>query len=190
MGEVVDQPVDGEQLLAPRARRLELGPLPQPAVVPDHGRDAVELLEHPVIHRDDFVVRLGEVAVDAVPRGRQLDREVAARDGAQRVEQLPFGLVGPQGRGGAVASRVSGPVLVGGALSVGLGFSGDGRRRHTRSPRAREMTKRRRRSFPRGKSIGTDGTRQLLRASYPSAARAKQHITSDSAHLAKGRSEV
>src|ERR1700681_576683 len=168
MGEVVDQPVDREQLLAVSARRLQLSTLTEPAVIADDAGNALDLFEDARAVSDDFVERLRDVAVDAVPRGRQLGGEVTARDGAQRAQELALDVI--RSRPTAAASDGGSVLGGGGALRIRLRFSSDGRRRHTRSPRA-GMTERRRRPI-NGRSARRRSV--LRRASYPLAASAKR----------------
>src|SRR6185369_138488 len=88
--EIVDQRVDRALHLAPRAAALvEAGSLAGLAFLPDHLADALELLRHLLVGRDDVVERVGDLAVDAGQIAWKLDREVAAAHSLQRVEELP-----------------------------------------------------------------------------------------------------
>jgi hypothetical protein len=101
--------------------------LPESSLVTDEGGDALHLLEDAAIPPDRLVERLGDVAVDPVPRRGEPLHEVAARDGAQCVEQRALRVV-VTGLSRRVPSRRK-P----GALPVGsgaLGLASDARRRH------------------------------------------------------------
>ncbi|WP_317994503.1 hypothetical protein [Vulcanimicrobium alpinum] len=100
---------------------MQVGALTEPSIMADDGRDAIDLAQHPRFGGDEFVVRLGDVGVDPVPARRQLYREIAAREGPQRGEQLPLRDVRTSGAG----ARRGGAA---GAFSVRLGLHGGGRR--------------------------------------------------------------
>src|SRR5262249_62129747 len=54
----------------------------------DHLADALELLRHALVGRDDFVESVGNLAVDAEIIAAHADREIAAAHRLQRVQQI------------------------------------------------------------------------------------------------------
>jgi len=113
--QVVQQCVDRGFHLAPGAAEPPEGDaLPGLPFLADALADAVQLLGHAAVGRDDLVERVGDLTAQAGPVARQPDREVAVAHRLQGMEQLaeierraPREVVG-LGCDGTVGSRMHG----------------------------------------------------------------------------------
>ncbi len=87
--QVVDQSVDRVHRRGPRPAHVpQAGALRQPALASDGVADALQLEGHALVHRDDLVEGVGELAFDAGEIGREPVGEVALSQGHQALEQV------------------------------------------------------------------------------------------------------
>ncbi len=67
---------------------MQLGPLRQLAFAPDHGIEPFELARHGVVELDYFIESIGDFPVDVGEVAGEPDREIAALECAQGLEDV------------------------------------------------------------------------------------------------------
>ena len=89
MHQVVNQRVDRVNRRGPRPADVpDAGALRQPALASDGVADAFQLEGHALVHRDDLVEGVGELALDAGEIGWKSVGEVALSEGHQALQQV------------------------------------------------------------------------------------------------------
>ena len=78
---------DSTRLLPEAADVAERQPLAELAFLADDAAEAGQLLGHPLVQLDDLVERVGDLAGDAGPLGRQADAGAPLPEGGQPAEQ-------------------------------------------------------------------------------------------------------